>query len=168
MKIRSVRPGDTLYKIALAEQIPISHLLAANPNLEPNNLRPGQEVLIPTSNIADPQCPSGVFWIVAPGDTLYQIAHTVGIDLVDLIAANPSVDPLNLRPGQELCLPARAIVPPEIPPCPSGLFWVVEPGDTLQAIAEATGVTVAEILALNPGIDPNQLRPRTNLCLPAS
>jgi LysM repeat protein len=170
MKTWHVQPGDTLYRIALSHGVPLSELLVANPGLDPNNLVAGQEIVIPDnsgSGSHSPQCPSGVFWVVAPGDTLYSIAQAAGVNLADLIAVNPQADPFNLRVGQELCLPpSGAIVPPEIPPCPSGLFWVVEPGDTLYKIAQATGFTVDEILAVNPGLDPGNLQPRTNICLP--
>jgi LysM repeat protein len=36
-------------------------------------------------------------------------------------------------------------------------FYVVKPGDTLLGIANATGVDVDELLALNPAIDPQAL-----------
>ncbi|NLG86696.1 MAG: LysM peptidoglycan-binding domain-containing protein [Firmicutes bacterium] len=170
MKTWYVQPGDTLYQIAQSHSVSISDLLAANPGLDPNNLIVGQEVMIPDkggTRSDSPQCPSGIFWVVAPGDTLYSIAQATGVNLDDLIAVNPHVDPFNLLVGQELCLPpSGAIVPPEIPPCPSGLFWVVEPGDTLYKISQATGFTVDEILAVNPGLDPDNLQPRTNICLP--
>ncbi|NMA54572.1 MAG: LysM peptidoglycan-binding domain-containing protein [Firmicutes bacterium] len=154
--------------MAKLHRVPISQLLSANPALDPDNLVSGQKIVIPPSQTeTDPPCPSGIFWVVTPGDTLYSIAQAAGVDLADLVAANPGVDPLDLRPGQSLCLPPRAIVPPEIPPCASGVFWVVEPGDTLFKIAQATGFTVDELLAVNPGLDPNNLQPRTNICLPA-
>jgi len=35
--------------------------------------------------------------------------------------------------------------------------YTVETGDTLTAIAHKTGVTLAEIMALNPGVDPQIL-----------
>lgn len=169
MKTYSVQPGDTLYEIARAHNISLSALYAANPGIDPNNLAVGQKIFVPTNNAGvDPDsCPSGVFWVVAAGDTMYSISQASGVNLDDLLAANPQVDPFNLLVGQELCLPPSGpIVPPEIPPCPSGLFWVVEPGDTVYKIAQATGFTVDEILAVNPSLDPNNLQPRTNICLP--
>jgi LysM repeat protein len=36
--------------------------------------------------------------------------------------------------------------------------YTVEVGDTLTSIAHQTGVPVAELLALNPGVDPQILR----------
>lgn len=35
--------------------------------------------------------------------------------------------------------------------------YVIEPGDTLETIAEETGVSVDRLLDLNPGIDPQAL-----------
>jgi LysM repeat protein len=35
--------------------------------------------------------------------------------------------------------------------------YVIQPGDTLETIAEETGVSVDRLLTLNPGIDPQAL-----------
>lgn len=51
--------------------------------------------------------------------------------------------------------------------CASGIFWVVEPGDTLYLIARETGFSVEEILQINPGIIPENLLVGTKICLPA-
>jgi LysM repeat protein len=40
---------------------------------------------------------------------------------------------------------------------PPPASYVVEPGDTLTSIARETGVPVAEIVALNPKVDPQIL-----------
>jgi LysM repeat protein len=54
----------------------------------------------------------------------------------------------------------------ELPACPTGLFLEIGPGDTLVKIAQEQGVTVEGILALNPGINPQNLRIGTFICLP--
>ncbi|MBS3900154.1 MAG: LysM peptidoglycan-binding domain-containing protein [Dethiobacter sp.] len=54
----------------------------------------------------------------------------------------------------------------ELPPCPTDLFLEIEAGDTLAKIAEEQGVTVEGILALNPGLDPLNLRIGSFICLP--
>ena len=43
--------------------------------------------------------------------------------------------------------------------------YEVEEGDTLSAISEQTGVSVAEIEELNPGLDPQALAPGQELLL---
>ncbi|WP_156275317.1 LysM peptidoglycan-binding domain-containing protein [Neomoorella glycerini] len=104
-------------------------------------------------------CPSGRYWRVEPGDTLYLIALRIGTTVDELLRLNPGVDPYNLQVGQVLCLP------PE-PPCPSGVYWEVAPGDTLYSIARATGTTVEKLLELNPHIDPYNLQVGQKICLP--
>jgi LysM repeat protein len=43
--------------------------------------------------------------------------------------------------------------------------YVIQPGDTLETIAEQTGVSVDQLLALNPGIDPQALESGAELNL---
>nr|WP_198360554.1 MULTISPECIES: LysM domain-containing protein [Thermincola] len=50
-------------------------------------------------------CPSGIYWEVSPGDTLYLIAKKLNIPLKKLLAANPDVDPRNLQIGSKICIP---------------------------------------------------------------
>jgi LysM repeat protein len=112
-----------------------------------------------------PPCPSGIYWQVTPGDTLYMIASRAGTTVDVLFQLNPEIDPENLKIGQLICLPAEFIAEP-IPPCPSGIYWIVAPGDTLWKIAREYGTTVERIMELNPGIEPENLRPGQNICLP--
>ncbi|HEV2812309.1 MAG TPA: LysM domain-containing protein [Solirubrobacteraceae bacterium] len=44
-------------------------------------------------------------------------------------------------------------------PTPQRKTYRVRPGDTLGLISERTGVSVEELLELNPDIDPNSLAP---------
>ncbi|HHY92824.1 MAG TPA: LysM peptidoglycan-binding domain-containing protein [Firmicutes bacterium] len=164
-----VQPGDTLHQIAVKTGVSLAALLAANPGVDPENLQVGRVLIVPAldgNSPEPPPCPGGVYWVVAPGDTLYSIAQATGAYVEDILAVNPGLDPNNLQVGQRICVPPPPLVPPEVPPCPSGIFWVVEPGDTLYKIAQATGFTVEELLAVNPGLDPEHLQPRTNICLP--
>lgn len=53
-----------------------------------------------------------------------------------------------------------------LPSCP-GVRYTIVAGDTLFALARRSGTTVAELLRLNPGVDPNNLQIGQVLCLPA-
>jgi LysM repeat protein len=44
-------------------------------------------------------------------------------------------------------------------------FYVVQPNDTLSKIAAHTGVSVATLESLNPGVNPNALHPSQRLRL---
>lgn len=110
-----------------------------------------------------PQCP-GATYIVVQGDTLFKIAQRLGVSLAALLAVNPQItNPDLIFPGQVICLP---MVSPELV-CPTGLTYMVAPGDTLFCLARRLGVTVEEILRLNPQItDPNQIQAGELLCIP--
>ncbi len=105
-------------------------------------------------------CPSGRYWEVGPGDTLYLIAVRTGTTPAELLRLNPGINPDNLRIGQRICLP------PELPPCPSGIYWEVAAGDTLFSIARALGTSVERLLELNPHVDPRNLQIGQKICLP--
>jgi LysM repeat protein len=105
-----------------------------------------------------------VYHTVQSGETLWDIADQYGVTVEALVAANESVDPDWLQPGQELVVPlgdedgADQPVPTEIStgvedePAP-GSTYIVAAGDTLWDIAEEHGTTVDEIARLND-LDP--------------
>lgn len=104
-------------------------------------------------------CPSGRFRRIQPGDTFYTIALNTQTTVAELIRLNPNVDPQNLRIGSIICLPPEQ-------PCPSGLFWRVENGDSLYKIAIASNTTVQKLMDLNPHIVPGNLQIGQSICLP--
>lgn len=110
-------------------------------------------------NFQLPPCPSGRYWRVEAGDSLYNIALRLATTVEELERLNPEIDPFNLQVGQLLCLPPEQ-------PCPSGVFWRVAAGDTLYSIARATGTTVERLLELNPNVNPFNLQIGQNICLP--
>jgi LysM repeat protein len=111
-----------------------------------------------------------------------------------LLAANPGINPGQLGPGTVIRLPegveATAPTPaPEVPteavepppeeptstpappaptPTPSsiGQTYVVKSGDIPETIAAQFGITTAELLAANPGINPNALQVGQVLIIP--
>ena len=87
-----------------------------------------------------------------------------GTTVYMIMQYNPGLNPYNLQVGQVLCLPPSATAPP--PPCQSGIYWTVAPGDTLYSIAQSMGTSVEKLLALNPGINPANLPIGLNICLP--
>ena len=51
--------------------------------------------------------------------------------------------------------------------CPSGSFaYTIKSGDTLYALARKYNTTVEAIMAINPGIDPNNLQIGQVICIP--
>jgi soluble lytic murein transglycosylase-like protein len=89
---------------------------------------------------------------VQPGDTLTAIAARAGMSVAELAAIN-GIDPNALLiSGTALRLSGTA-APVNAAPSVRGSY-VVQPGDTLTAIAARAGMSIAELAAIN-GIDPN-------------
>lgn len=57
-RIYRIQPGDTFYRIAQRFNIPLDLLLRANPGVDPNRLRVGQEICIPAIPRPEPQLPA--------------------------------------------------------------------------------------------------------------
>lgn len=100
----TVRAGDTVYSIARMYNITVGALLAANPGLDPDRLQIGQTICVPVLHACPPNTTP---YVIRPGDTYVRLAQYYGISVEAIIAANPGVDPGNLRVGQVICLPVR-------------------------------------------------------------
>ncbi|MBO8137203.1 MAG: LysM peptidoglycan-binding domain-containing protein [Desulfotomaculum sp.] len=157
----TIRPGDTFYSIARWYGVSLDDLIAANPGVDPDNLRVGQVICIP--GVTPGKCPPGTRpYIIQRGDTFCSIAKRYGITVQDLIDANPGVDPNNLQIGQTICIPKK----PQ-PVCPPGTFpYRVKAGDTFYSLAQRYNTTVEAIKAANPGVDPNNLQIGQTICIP--
>lgn len=134
----TVQPGDSLWALAQRHGTTVEALMTAN-DLDRPDLRPGDSLVLPGSASAAPER-----WTVAPGDTLYDIAHEAGVTVDELIAWNDLAGS-TIRPGQELVLGASASADAEMAP----LTIEVGPGDTLWRIARQHETTPAAIAAAN-------------------
>ena len=132
----------------------------ANPAADPNNLRIGQVICIPTAP-APPQCPNG-FLTIRPGDTFFLLAQRFGTTVQAIQQANPAADPNNLRIGQVICIPTA----PAPPQCPNGFLYTIRPGDTFFLLAQRFGTTVQAIQQANPGVNPDNLQVGQVICIP--
>lgn len=47
----------------------------------------------------------GSFYIIKPGDTLYDIANKYKVRVSEILKENPDIDPNNLKVGQLICIP---------------------------------------------------------------
>jgi len=102
--------------------------------------------------------PSPRYHLVQPGETLFAIARRYGSTVEELARINGLADPNLIRAGSRLLLGW---------PDEERGRYIVQPGDTLWAIARRHGTTVEELLRLNPHIqDPNLIHPGDELTLP--
>jgi LysM repeat protein len=164
----TVRANDTLWEIANQHGITVAQLTAANPDVSPDALRPGQTLTIPTKT---PQVSGaitqGAIYTVKPNDTLWNIASKHGMFVNDLLAANPGVDPQRLMAGQKLIVPGvGALAIPAAQTTPVSAKYTVRADDTLWDIAANYGLSLNELLAANPGVDPRRLMAGQQLIIP--
>lgn len=100
-----VEPKQTIYSICRDLGITKAQLLEANPEVAENGLKAYQRLLFP---VATPE-PEPEVYIVKDKETFYSIAHTHGVSVGDLEAANPGVT--LLRPGMRLLIPHTGSAP---------------------------------------------------------
>ena len=96
----SVRPGDTLNRVATDFGVASEIIMRASALTDPNLLLPGQVLTIPRE--------TGWLYRVQSGDTLETIALRFGINPGDLIAASGLTTP-TVRLGDLLFIPNRAL-----------------------------------------------------------
>lgn len=102
-----IRPGQRLRLPQAApntpKQVPPSTAMVLPP-------KPGSEASrqAPPALKSTPLPPKAVHHQVRNGENLYRISLRHGVDLDDLLAANPGVDPHRLRVGQKVRIPGAA------------------------------------------------------------
>ena len=110
---------------------------------------------IPVPPVPAPKPPStipGRIHIVQPGESLTGIAAFYGTTPEAIRALNSFIkDPNYLAVGDRLALPAGMV--------DKVTQVIVEPGDSLSSIAAQFGTTLGNLLAKNPGIDPDHIQP---------
>jgi LysM repeat protein len=157
-----VQWGDTMASVAYKCGTTMDAIRQANPSIR-YWLYAGQTIVIPGYN-ANPGYPTyagypnhapqqqpqpqpqpqprwsgGRTYIVQWGDTMRKIADRAGVNVNDLIAANPQIwNPNWIFYGQVINLPTPA------------QYYTVQPGDTLQTIAWRYGTSVYSLESLNP------------------
>ena len=120
------------------------------------------------------------------GDTLARVARKLHVPVKALVAVNHIADADKIRQGQVLVVPdpasaqlavakpIAAVSPAAGPPPavaavtkPASATHVVQPGETLAAIAKQSGTTVADLVQRNAIKNPNQVRIGMSLQVPA-
>ncbi|MCL5045767.1 MAG: LysM peptidoglycan-binding domain-containing protein [Actinobacteria bacterium] len=92
-----VRPGDTMWGIAMRFGVPFATLVRANPQIaDPSLIMVGDVINVPAAMI----------YTVQPGDTLWSIARRFGVSLSDLIDLNPHIaNPDVISVGETVYVP---------------------------------------------------------------
>lgn len=135
----TVKAGDTLWKIANANNITVEELKSLN-NLTNNSLSIGQVLLLPTEEKIDNI--SANTYTVKTGDSLYKIANQFNTTVDELKKIN-NLTTNTLQIGQVLKLPSNQSNNNQ------QTVYTVVAGDNLYKIANRFGVTVSAIMFSN-------------------
>jgi LysM repeat protein len=151
----TVAPGETLWGIAVANNLSTRSVAAANGLSPEARVVAGTSLTLPVPGATPTGAPAGGSYLVQPGDSLIAIAGRQGVSPAVLAAAN------GLRPdgwvlsGTALRLPAPGSTVAAAPAGAPGALgaYKVRPGDTLTGLAARARVPVAQMAFMN-GLDP--------------
>ena len=105
-----VQEHETLYGISKQHGTTIEKIISVNPGLQPENLKAGQTIKIPTDTRTSSQMTKeeGKHEVLE-GETIWGIAHKYGVTISELISANPEMNNNDyvLRAGSLLNIPSR-------------------------------------------------------------
>ncbi len=109
-------------------------------------------------------------YTVQAGDTLAQIAARFNVSQEAIVQLNGLTDPNVLTVGQQLKIPGAppADAGTTTSTSPTTSIYVVQAGDTLNAIARRFGTTVAELMRLNNLTNPDRIVVGQKLVVPAA
>ena len=153
-----VRPGDTVSHIARRSGTTVAAIVAANGLDSRATIRAGQVLSLPSAAPAAPvaaPAPAATTHTVVSGDTVSALAKRYGTTVAAIVATNGLDSRAFIRVGQVLTIggataaPAPTAAPAAAPT--TGTHTVVS-GDTVSALAQRYGTTVAAIVAAN-GLD---------------
>lgn len=102
--VHVVEAGETLFRISQKYGVPLDQLAEANQITNPNTLRTGQRLIIPSGGSQTPSTGRRVH-VIQPGDTVTSIAAQYGVTPAAIIQANELTDPNRLTVGKQLIIP---------------------------------------------------------------
>ena len=129
-----------------------------------------------TPTLSAPAASASGTYTVQWGDWMRKIAEKNGVTVEALVAANPGINPNLIYPGQVLKIPVPGGSVPTpstggaTPSAPSSgpTTYTVQQGEWFYEVARKFGVSVAQLQAANPGVNPNFLYPGQVLNIPGS
>ncbi len=179
---------DTLWKLSQIYGVSVESILKLNPGLEVKNLQIGDAICIPFAPAPEPSIP-GPITITPPTITPIKITPPsikfptitpTGITPPSITM--PSITPPTVTPptitypsetkkvSESTSTTPKTTTTPSSPAsiCGDETFsYTIRQGDTLWNLSQTYGVSVRSILDLNAGLDPQNLRIGSVICIPA-
>lgn len=152
----TVKSGDSLWKIATNHNMSVSQLKNLN-NLSNDMIFVGQKLVVSEKMQSAPsqnQVTKPSTYTVKSGDSVWKISHEHGMSMDELKSLNGLKDNL-IIPGQVLKIKGTSsntkqkIKTSSKETAEAGATYVVKAGDSLWAVANKQGLTVAELKRIN-------------------
>lgn len=95
----TISSRESLWTIAKKYGVTLQTILAANPNLDPNALKPGKTIRIPNK--------TGLFYKIGRKQSLNTIAKAYRIKVEDILLVNGLASPMVVKSGDTIFLPGE-------------------------------------------------------------
>ena len=159
----TVEWGDTLYGLAARYNTTVDAIVAASNLPNRHLISVGQVLTIPQGQQGPANGPaSSQTYIVEAGDTLYKIASMYNTTAAAIAQANGIMNPAFINVGQQLVIPGATSGESS-----GSSVHIVQPGDTLTALAARFGTSVWAIAVANNLPNSNFVRAGQTLIIPA-
>ncbi|WP_062303591.1 lytic transglycosylase domain-containing protein [Demequina subtropica] len=178
----TVKAGDTLSEIAHRHGTTVATLARDNRLANASLIFPGQRLTIggggqaqqSPARAATTSTRSSTSYTVKAGDTLSEIAHRHGTTVASLAKANTLANASLITIGQRLTIPGTSATPARstatstrsAPRATTPTYYTVKAGDTLAAIAQRHGTTVATLARQNSLANASLIRIGQRLAVP--
>lgn len=152
----TVKPGDSLYGIAIKKGLSLSQLKELNGIDGAGQISPGQKLILSKESSAIPEEQPQPkikaelrpkYYVVQRGDSLFSIATKHGLTILEIREFNHLSKQSTIFPGQKLIVSQSSQLTGNETKNP--VFYVVQRGDSLFGIANKHGLSRDELLKLN-------------------
>lgn len=125
-----------------------------------------EEILTQVAAETNAGCPvNSTPYTVQRGDSFYLIARKFGVDVRELLNANPNIVSGRLLVGDVLCVPTGV----KAPSCPIGsAAYVVQAGQSVTDVLVNRNISMRALRQYNDGVRLTDLRAGDTLCVPQS
>lgn len=185
--IHTVQAGETLYGLSKTYGVGEQVIVENNPSIV-RGLKTNQNIKIPYVAEA-PEIMSERklrktfdFHQVAPGETLFALSRQYEIPVKTLMADNPNLDPLHMRPGERVLIRRKQIgsetaagTQQQWEAYQKSLnsvsetgtsYHIVHAGETFYSLSRRFGITEEQLSALNGGLKPADLKAGAMIVVP--
>lgn len=161
---KKVEKKETIYGIAKELGISKEMIIKYNPSVA-SGLKENQWLYFPVEDFKKDEkepIPERHVHRVLKGETIYSISKVYGISVDDLIAANPHIR-TRLTAGTFVVIPVSKLSDSD-----RGVPYVIKSKETLYQLSQRFNVSIEQILELNPGISPTNIKTGETILIPAT